>query len=135
MSFANSTMDLKIKLLEWPDGGNYLIVISRGLINAEGLERIFGKVAETSQGLRNCKFLIDLEETTLTVEPFDTDLFVDGLRAGLRRHNSKIALVSSTGTDDSARLRALSDSLRSLGLQIAVFDDARGAVAWLSNPV
>jgi hypothetical protein len=128
-------MDLKIKLLEWPDGGNYLIIITRGLINAEGFERIFGKVAETSQGLLNCKFLIDLEETTLTVEPFDTDLFVDGLGVGLRRRNSKIALVSSTDAADSARLRALSDSLRSLGLQIAVFDDARGAVAWLSDPL
>src|SRR5918996_1741995 len=134
MLFANSIMDLKIKLLEWPEGGNYLILIARGLINAEGLERIFGKVAETSQGLLNCKFLIDLEGTTLTVEPFDTDLFVNGLGAGLRRHHSRIALVSSTDAADSARLRALSDSLRSLGLQIAVFDDARGAVAWLSDP-
>jgi hypothetical protein len=43
--------------------------------------------------------------------------------------------VSSTDADDSARLRALSDSLRSLGLQIAVFDDARGALAWLSDPL
>lgn len=128
-------MDLKIKLLEWPDGGNYLIVITRGLINGEGFERIFGKVAETSQGLLNCKFLIDLEEATLTPEPLDIHLLVNGLGADLRRHNSKVALVSSTGTDDSARLRALSDSLRNLGLQIAVFDDARGAVAWLSDPV
>lgn len=135
MLFANSTMDLKIKLLEWPEGGSYLILIARGLINAEGLERIFRKVAETSQGLLNCKFLIDLEETTLTVEPFDTTLFVNGLGADLRRHNSKIALVSSTDADDSARLRALSDSLRNLGLQIAVFDDARGAIAWLSDPL
>lgn len=133
MLFANSTMDLKIKLLEWPEGGNYLILIARGLINAEGLERIFGKVAETSQTVVDCKFLIDLEETTLTVEPLDTDLFVNGIGADLRRHHSKIALVSSTDAADSARLRALSDSLRGLGLQIAVFEDARGAVAWLSQ--
>jgi hypothetical protein len=110
-------VDLKIKLLEWPERGNGLILIARGPINAEGLERIFGKGAETSQGLLNCKFLIDLEETTLTVEPFDTDLFVNGLRAGLRRHHSRIALVSSTDAADSARLRALSDSLRSLGCE------------------
>jgi hypothetical protein len=135
MLFANSTMDLKIKLLEWPEGGNYLIVITRGLINAEGFERIFGKVAETSQALLDCRFLIDLEEATLTVEPLDIHLLVNGLGTDLRRHNNKIALVSSTDADDSARLRALSDSLRSLGLQIAVFDDARGAVAWLSDPL
>jgi hypothetical protein len=135
MLFANSTMDLKIKLLEWPEGGNYLIVITRGLINAEGFERIFGKVAETSQALLDCRFLIDLEEATLTVEPLDIHLLVNGLGTDLRRHNNKIALVSSTDADDSARLRALSDSLRSLGLQIAVFEDARGAVAWLSDPL
>ena len=128
-------MDLKIKLLEWPEGGNYLIVITRGLINAEGFEQIFGKVAETSQALLDCRFLIDLEEATLTVEPLDIHLLVNGLGTDLRRHNNKIALVSSTDADDSARLRALSDSLRSLGLQIAVFDDARGAVAWLSDPL
>ena len=133
MLFANSTMDLKIKLLEWPEGGNYLILIARGLINADGFEWIFGKVAETSQGVLNCRFLIDLEAATLIGEPFDTRLLINGLGADLRLHNNKIALVSSTDADDSARLRALSDSLRSLGLRIAVFDDARGAVALLSQ--
>ena len=128
-------MDLKIKLLEWPEGGNYLILIARGLINAEGLELIFGKVAETSHCLLNCKFLIDLEEATLTVEPLDTHLLVNGFGADLRRHNRKIALVSASDADDSARLRALSGSLRNLGLQITVFDDARGAIAWLSDPL
>lgn len=135
MLFANSIMDLKIKLLEWPEGESYLIVITRGLIDAEGLERIFGKVAETSQSLLNCKFLIDLEEANLKLEPSDIHLLVNRLAPNLRRRSIKIALVSSADAEDSARLRALSDSLSSQGFEIAVFAHARGAVAWLSATV
>lgn len=133
MLLANLVMDLKVKLLEVSEGGNDLIVITRGLIDTAGFERIFGKVAETSQALLNCKFLIDMEEANLKLEPADIQMLLKRLAADLRRGNIKIALVSSSDAEEYARLRALSVSLSILGLEVGVFDHARSAVAWLSD--
>ena len=55
--FKNLAMDVNVKLLESPDGRNHLIVISSGLIDAEGLQRMFRQVAEAIQRLFNCKDL------------------------------------------------------------------------------
>lgn len=125
-------MDLKIKLLELPNGGNYLIVITRGIINAEGFEQIFRKVAETNQAVPNCKFLIDLEEASLRLDPSDIHVLVHPLGSDLGCHGSKIAFVSSAEIE-SKRLRVVSDSLCSLGLKVAVFDDAKSAAVWVSD--
>jgi hypothetical protein len=59
-------MDLNVKLLQSPEGRNHLIIIAGGLIDAEGLERIFRQVAETIQRLFNCKVLIDFEKANLS---------------------------------------------------------------------
>ena len=42
-------MDLDVKLLQTPEGRNHLIIITRGQIDAEGLELILRQVAETIQ--------------------------------------------------------------------------------------
>jgi hypothetical protein len=123
-------MDLKIKLLEVPDSGSYLIVIIRGLIEAEGFERLVRKVAESSESLLDCRVLIDLEEATLRLARRDILDLDQAVKSHLARSNLKMALVSSPETD---RLQALSESLRGLGLKVAVFDDSRSAVAWLAE--
>ena len=126
-----STMDLRIKLLEL-SGGNYLIVITRGLIDAGRFEQIFREVAATSQSLPNCKILIDLTDARLRLEPPDIDVLVNGLGHDLFRPDIKIAVVSSE-IDEFDRLRSLSASLCNLGLKVVVFDNAKGAVVWLGN--
>lgn len=125
-------MDLKIKLLEMPDAANYLIVITGGMVDAEGFERIFRKIAETSESLLDCRSLIDVENATLRLDQLDIHALVDTLGTHLERHEIKIAFVSSLDVAESKRLRVLRDSLSSLGLRVVVFDDPKSAVAWLS---
>ena len=131
--FGEFAMDLKIKLLEMPGAANYLIVITRGMVDAEGFERIFRKIAETSESLLDCRSLIDVENATLRLDRLDTHVLDDALGTHLERHEIKIAFVSSLDVVESKRLRVLRDSLSSLGLRAAVFDDPKSAVAWLSN--
>lgn len=125
-------MNLKIKLLEMPDAANYLIVITGGMVDAEGFERIFRKIAETSKSLLDCRSLIDVENATLRLDQLDIHALDDTLGTHLERHKIKIAFVSSLDVAESKRLRVLRDSLSSLGLRVVVFDDPKSAVAWLS---
>jgi hypothetical protein len=129
--FRNIVMDLNVKLLQSPEGRNHLIIIAGGLIDTEGLERIFRQVAETVQRLFNCKVLIDLEKANLRPEPEAIDELVNELGPDLRHGNIKIALVSPAESDGSERLRVLNDSLISQDLTVAVFDNTKEAVAWL----
>jgi hypothetical protein len=124
-------MDLNVKLLRSPEGRNHLIIIAGGLVEAEGLERIFRQVAAIIHHLFNCKILIDFENANLRIEPADIDELVNGLGPDLRLGNIKIALVSSAEIDDSEQLRVLSDSLCREDLRSAVFDNAKEAVKWL----
>jgi hypothetical protein len=124
-------MDVNVKLLESPDGKNHLIVISSGLIDAEGLKGMFSQVAEAIQRLFNCKVLIDFEKANLRVESEAIDELVNELGPDLRHGNIKIALVSPADIAGSERLRVLCDSLISQDLTVAAFDNTKEAVAWL----
>jgi hypothetical protein len=131
----NLAMDLNVKLLESPDGRNHLIIISSGLIDAEGLERIFRQVAEIIQHQFNCTVLIDFERASLRIEPKDIDEVVHRLGPDLRLGNIKIALVSSAEISESEQLKVLSDSLCREDLKAAVFDNEKEAIIWLVSTV
>jgi hypothetical protein len=125
-----STVHLKTKLLEL-SGRNYLMVIARGLVDAERFEEIFREVSATSKSLLNCKVLIDLADARIRLELPDIAV-LNSLGRDLLRPNNQIALVSSTKIDDFDRLSLLSASLCSLDLKVAAFDDAKSAVVWLA---
>lgn len=133
--FKNLAMDVNVKLLESPDGRNHLIVISSGLIDAEGLVQMFRQVAEIIQHQFNCTVLIDFEKASLRIDPKDIDELIHGLGPDLRLGNVKIALVSSPEIGESEPLQVLSDSLCREDLKAAVFDNAKEAVSWLVSPV
>jgi hypothetical protein len=126
-------MDLNVKLLQSPDGKNQLIIVTGGLIDTEGLERIFRRVAETIQRLFDCQVLIDFAAAHLRLEPADIDEIVNELGPDLRLGNIKIALVSSAEIDAPEQLRVLSDALTSQDLTTAMFDNAKEAITWLVN--
>ena len=128
-------MDLNVKLLPSPGGRNDLIIIAGGLIDAEGLERIFRAVAETIRQLFSCKILIDFENANLRIEPPDIDELVSRLGPDLRLGNIAIALVSSAETAEPEQLRVLSDSLCREDLRAAVFHKAQEAVLWLIDTI
>jgi hypothetical protein len=133
--FKNLAMDVNVKLLESTDGRNHLIVISSGLIDAEGLEWMFRQVAEIIQHQFNCTVLIDFEKASLRIDPKDIDELIHGLGPDLRLGNIKIALVSSSEIGESEQLQVLSDSLCREDLKAAVFANAKEAVGWLVSPV
>ena len=126
-------MDLNIKLLKSPDGENHLIIITGERIDAEGLAEIFRQVEKTTEFLLDCNVLIDLEDASLRVSPADIDGVAHAVGSSLWRRNLKLALVSSPDLSTFEQLSLLSDSLRSLGLRVAVFDSARQAANWLIN--
>jgi len=133
--FRNLAMDLNVKLLPSPGGRNDLIIIAGGLIDAEGLERIFRAVAETIRQLFSCKILIDFENANLRIEPADIDELVSRLGPDLRLGNIAIALVSSAETAEPEQLRVLRDSLCREDLRAAVFHKAQEAVLWLIDTI
>jgi hypothetical protein len=124
-------MDLNVKLLRSSEGRNHLIIIAGGLVDADGLERIFRQVAEIIRQLFNCKILIDFENANLRIEPADIDELVNRLGPELRLGNIAIALMSSAEIAESEQLRVLSDSLCREDLRAAVFHNAQEAVLWL----
>jgi hypothetical protein len=125
-------VDLKTKFLEL-SGGNYLMVTARGRVDAEGFEEIFREVSATSQSRLNFKVLIDLADSRIRLAPPDIDILVNSLEHHLLHRNMQIAVVSSTEIDEFDRLSVLSASLRSLGLKVAAFDDAKSAAVWLAD--
>jgi hypothetical protein len=131
LGFKNLAMDVNVKLLESPDGKNHLIIIVRGLIDAEGLEEIFRQVTEIIQHHFDCRILIDFEKANLRMNPKDIDKLVHRLGPDLRLGNIKIALVSPAETGDSEHVKVLSESLRREDLTTAVFQNAKEAVSWL----
>ena len=127
-----STVNLKTKLLEL-SGGNYLMVIARGRVDAERLEAIFREVSATSKSRLNFKVLIDLADSRIRLALSDIDVLVNSLEHHLLHRNIQIAFVSSTEIDEFDRLSVLSASLRRLRLKVAAFDDAKSAVVWLAD--
>jgi hypothetical protein len=56
-----------------------------------------------------------------------------GPEAHLLHRNIQVTFLSSTEIHEFDRLSVLCASLRSLGLKVAAFDDAKSAVVWLAD--
>jgi hypothetical protein len=126
-------MQIQTKLFRWPDKGNHVIVIVRGLIGSGGLEWIFDEVASATRFLPDSKVLIDLIDATSKLAPTEIGVFVNSLNLDSWSHSPKIALVSPPAIEQYDQLATLSACLSSRGLQIAVFYDSKLAIDWLSD--
>lgn len=126
-------MDFQIKLFSWPDRGNHLIMITRGVIDIKGFEQIFREVVTATQPLRDCKIVIDLQDTTCNLESADIQAFVDGMGPELWASTSKVAVVAPPEIDQYDQLLMLTSGLAKRGLKIAVFYDSKPAVTWLAD--
>jgi hypothetical protein len=125
-------MDFHIKLVQLTERGNHLIVITRGLIDAEGFRQIFRRITERTQSLSQCMIMIDLEDAELRLRPTEFDAIAQEFDSNRWRVANKIALVSSdAGKFD--QLCALSQTLCDRGLSVAAFSDDKAAVEWLSD--
>ena len=127
-------MDLKIKLLKFPNGLNYLVVLAQGIIDRKALERVFGEVKRTSRALSSCAVFIDLEEAILKVQPSGIHAVAKQFGPDLKLNIIKVAVVSSE-FDHCRRLHVLREALCRQGLRVALFGDTKTAAAWLSDPI
>ena len=125
-------MDSKIKLLKFPNGLNYLVVIAQGIIDRKALERVFGEVRKTSRSLSSCGVFIDLEEASLKVQSLGIHAIANQFGPELKLNIIKIAVVSSE-FDPCGRLHLMRDLLCGQGLRVAVFDNTKTAASWLSE--
>lgn len=128
-------MDLQIKLFSGLDRGNHVIIISRGLIDIEGLREIFRNVVNTTRSLLDCKVLIDLQGATYKLEPDDIHAFANNLRPEYWPPTNRVALVSEPDQQDYYQLCVLSTFLTNRAIKNAVFKDTRSAVSWLTEAI
>jgi hypothetical protein len=132
-SEVEELMDFQVKLFSWPDRGNHLIMIARGVMEIRGFEQIFREVLTATQALRDCKVVIDLQDTACNLESADIRAFVEGGELDLWPSNNKMAIVSPHELEQHDQLATLASGLAKRGLKIAVFHDSKRAITWLAD--
>jgi hypothetical protein len=126
-------MEIQTKRFSWPDTGNHVLMVARGVLDARGLEQILDEVAAVAIRHLNCKVLIDLLDADCKIGLGELDRLFHGSRPDLWPRECKTALVCSLKYDQYTRLSLVSLGLVDHGFQVAVFRDARAAVHWLDD--
>jgi hypothetical protein len=125
-------MNIQSKLFISPDHDNHVIMIARGIFDANAVEQILSEIEFVTTGHLNCKVLIDLIETESKIDLAALDRYTNEERRAHLRDDCKIALVSYLEDMQYTQISAVSAFLAQRGLQIALFGDVKGAVDWLS---
>jgi hypothetical protein len=128
-------MDFQIKLFSWPDRGNHLIMITRGVMDIKGFDQIFREVITATQSLRDCKIVVDLQDAMCNLENADVQAFADGVQLDQWPSTNRVAVVAQRESDQYDRLLALTNGLAKRGLKIAIFYDSKPAVTWLADTI
>jgi hypothetical protein len=126
-------MVVDVKVFRWPDKGNHVIVISRGVITREGFGRIFHDIGQTTRSLSYCRVLIDLEDATYSLGSADLVALADEAERNLSRHGVKLALISGRNGARFNQILMLSTSLLERGFNVAAFQNMKDAAAWLNQ--
>jgi hypothetical protein len=128
-------MDFQVKVFSWPDRGNHVIMIIRGVMDVGGFDEIAQEVARATESLQHCKVLIDLQDTACSFETKELQTFVNGLKADLWPFSNKVAIVSPREIEQYEQLLMLTSGLSKRGFNSAVFYDSGAAINWLANGV
>jgi hypothetical protein len=128
-------MDFQIKLFSWPDKGDHLIMITRGLLDRAALEQIFQEVAAVTQPLSDCKVIIDLQDVACDFRMDELQTFASALKPDGWPATNKVSMVSPRDSEQYDQLLTLARDLSKLGYRIAVFTDSKSAVNWLTEIV
>ena len=127
-------LDFQIKVLEWPQEHNFVIVIVRGSLDTWGVEAIFREISERTRSVAHYRVLIDLADAALyRLEPLQIRAYVNELTPDWRSHARQIALVSPSGWLEHQKLQMLASTLFEAVSRVMVFRDSQAATAWLSE--
>jgi hypothetical protein len=126
-------MDFQVKLFNWQDQGNHLIVLARGVMNTEAFRLLFDEIEAATQHLSQCKVLVDLSDSTYQIECAEIQGLVTRLRLERWPSNNKIAFVSTSDIADFHRLFFLRTELAAHRLPVGVFRNSQIAIDWLAG--
>jgi hypothetical protein len=88
-------MQIQIKLFSVGGTKNHVVMIARGLLNANGLKQIFRELAAVTIPCVNCKVLIDVIDAEYKVKDPEIDQLLHDARSRLLPRQCKTALRSS----------------------------------------
>jgi hypothetical protein len=127
-------MNLEIKLLRWPEGGNYVVAFCRGPLQREGFKDIFRKVDRFTQPLSRCRIMIDMRDSNYILESTDIPVVIEQIVEDVSSRAHQLALVSAPAVEYFDELVVLCDCLSNYDFNIAVFTDMDRAASWLASP-
>jgi hypothetical protein len=128
-------MDFKIKLFNWQDKGNHLIILAHGAMERAAFMQLFDEIETATQDLSECKVIVDLSDSTYEIDGIEIEALVVGLPLDRWPEGNKIAFVSALGISDYNRLYFLRNQLVARGLGVEVFRNSIVAIDWLAGMI
>lgn len=128
-------MDFQIKLFNWQDKGNHLIILARGAMDRAAFRQLFDEIETTTQDLSECKVLVDLSDSTYEIDDPEIEGFVAELPLDSWPRGNKVAIISTLEISGCHRLYFLRIALVARGLVIEIFRDTRVAIDWLAGMI
>lgn len=128
-------MDFQIKLFNWQDKGNHLIILARGPMDRRAFQRLFEEIETAAEGLKKCKVLVDLSDSSYQIDGTEIKALAGACRFEHWPADNKVALVSSSEISDYHRLHCLRTKLVERGLTIGVFHASKIAIDWLAGVI
>ena len=126
-------MDFQVKLFNWQDQGNHLIILARGVIDSEAFRLLFEEIEAATRDLSECKVLIDLSDSACRIECAEIQGLVARLSLNGWPLNNKVAFVSASDIADYHRLFFLRTELAAHHLAVGVFRNSKVAIDWLAG--
>jgi hypothetical protein len=126
-------MDFQVKLYNWQDQGNHLIILTRGAMDSGAFRLLFDEIEAKTQHLSECKVLVDLSDSTYLIDGAEIQRLVARLPLRDWPRDNKIAFVSAPEISDYHRLFFLRTEVAIFGLVVGVFRNAKVAIDWLAG--
>jgi len=126
-------MDFQVKLFNWQDQGNHLIILAHGVIDSGAFKLLFDEIEAATQHLSECKVLIDLSDSRCQIESTEIQELVARLRLDRWACKNKLAFVAASETADYHRLFFLRIELAAHRFPVGVFRSSKIAIDWLAG--
>jgi hypothetical protein len=128
-------MNYQIDVFCLQDDGNCLGIVVRGLMDRQAFLRLMQALGKLTKPLSDCKVLLDLRDVTCDLGLED----LVELQAELSIFpwtavgKLKLAMVTTPHPEQYHGLRQLTLPVSQLGVDVAVFDEEKRALAWLAE--
>ena len=128
-------MNYQVNLFCRQDNGNCLDIVVSGCFDRPAFLRLMHAIVEITKSLSECKILLDFQDITCDLGLED----LVELKAELSIFpwtavgKLKLAMVTTPHPEQYHGLRQLTLPVSQLGVDVAVFDEEKRALAWLAE--